>query len=110
MQSNEPSTPRGSVAHQEHDELGGEARGGRSRRDCSMPASEKTTWRGRWEARQLDSSRTVTMSRTAVPTVGTARPGASPIDGDSRGPSALGFRFGKELGEERGIGGSLRLL
>jgi hypothetical protein len=71
-----------SETHREHGGLVGEARGGRIRRDCSMPAPEKTTWHCRLRTLQLDSLCTVTKSRTAVPMVVTARHGDVPVDGD----------------------------
>jgi hypothetical protein len=72
----------GRGAHQEHDELDSEAGEGLCRRIEPLPASEKTARRGRWRELRLDSSRTETMSRTAVLMVVTARLGASPIGGE----------------------------
>jgi hypothetical protein len=76
----EPRCSGESVTHREHAGLDGEAREGRNRRDCLMPASGKTAWHGRLRTLQLDSLCTVTKSRMVRMMVATAGLGASPID------------------------------
>jgi hypothetical protein len=69
------------VAHPEDDALDGEARGGRNRRDCSMPASGKTARHGQLRTFQLDSLCTVTKSRMVRMMVATAGLGEVPTGG-----------------------------
>jgi hypothetical protein len=66
-----------------------------------MPASEKTTWRGRLRAFQLDSLCTVTESRTVVSVVVTARLGMALNGGEGDDRGELGFRLGRILGAGR---------
>jgi hypothetical protein len=94
------SMPGDRGAHQRHAKLDGEAGEGLCRRIEPSPASEKTARRGRWRELQLDSSRTETMSRTAVPMVVSARHGDVSIVGDGRRQCGLGFQFEQKIGTE----------
>jgi hypothetical protein len=90
------------VTHPEHEGLVGEARGGRNRRDCSMPSSEETTWHGRLKTPQLNSLYTVTKSRTVITVVVTAWPREVSIAGGNGEVVRPGFRHRANWSRERG--------